>query len=141
MSVSVDIDLKDVLKDFAKFEKDVQKAVIDEVKITGFEIESLYKIAVPVDTGRLRSSIHTETAESNSFSYSDNQGQTFNGGFSQKPKNELETFVGSNVQYAAIIENNGGKGQKGKDALKQAAEQSIKGLPDRLSAIINRKAP
>lgn len=137
--ISIELDVKDILKDFKNFTPDVQKNVKDELRLSGLDIESAYKIAVPVDTGRLRSSIHNETKDFQNFVYADSTGQKFNGGFSLKAQNELEVLIGTNVEYSEIIEQQGGKNQVGQNALQQAFEQVSEKLPERLGKIIEDK--
>ena len=137
--ISIELDVKDILKDFKNFTPDVQKNVKDELRLSGLDIESAYKIAVPVDTGRLRSSIHNETKDFQNFVYTDSTGQKFNGGFSLKAQNELEVLIGTNVEYSEIIEQQGGKNQVGQNALQQAFEQVSEKLPERLGKIIEDK--
>jgi ribosomal protein L13E len=134
MSVKLELKADQLIKDFDRLTGEVQQAMIDELRVTGFMIESAYKIGVPVDTGRLRSSIHTEHSDQTSFSYSDSKGNTFNGslGFKLQP---TQVVVGTNVVYANKIEYKGGK-TKGKGALLTAFEAETKGLPQRLAELI-----
>ena len=131
----LELKIDGLVKKFDSLTEDIQQAMVDELRITGFMIESAYKIAVPVDTGRLRSSVHTEHSNMSSFSYSDSQGNTFNGslGYSLKP---TQVIVGTNVIYSGVIEYKGGKAGKGKRALLEAFEAETKGLPERLAKLI-----
>jgi hypothetical protein len=134
MSVKLELKADQLIKKFDGLTEEIQKAMIDELRVTGFMIESAYKIGVPVDTGRLRSSIHTEHSDQTSFSYSDSKGNTFEGslGYRLKP---TQVVVGTNVEYAEKIEYMGGK-TKGKGALLTAFEAETKGLPERLAKLI-----
>jgi hypothetical protein len=134
MSVKLELKADQLIKKFDSLTEEIQKAMIDELRVTGFMIESAYKIGVPVDTGRLRSSIHTEHSDQTSFSYSDSKGNTFEGslGYRLKP---TQVIVGTNVEYAQKIEYMGGK-TKGKGALLTAFESETKGLPERLAKLI-----
>jgi hypothetical protein len=134
MSVKLELKAGQLIKKFDSLNEEIQKAMIDELRVTGFMIESAYKIGVPVDTGRLRSSIHTEHSDQTSFSYSDSKGNTFEGslGYRLKP---TQVVVGTNVEYAEKIEYMGGK-TKGKGALLTAFEAETKGLPERLAKLI-----
>jgi hypothetical protein len=134
MSVKLELKADQLIKKFDGLTEVIQKAMIDELRVTGFMIESAYKIGVPVDTGRLRSSIHTEHSDQTSFSYSDSKGNTFEGslGYRLKP---TQVVVGTNVEYAEKIEYMGGK-TKGKGALLTAFEAETKGLPERLAKLI-----
>jgi len=131
MKVSINIAPESFIKKMRMLEGRYQKAIEKELGLTARDIESAYKIAVPVDTSRLRSSIHVET------------GNGTNGGgqnsFKPKPK-EGEIFVGSNVLYARIIERKGGK-TKGKDALLSAFNVFTRNLPTRIKSILGRIIP
>ena len=134
MSLKLELKADQLIKKFDSLTEEIQKAMIDELRVTGFMIESAYKIGVPVDTGRLRSSIHTEHSDQTIFTYSDSKGNTFEGslGYRLKP---TQVVVGTNVEYAEKIEYMGGK-TKGKGALLTAFEAETKGLPERLAKLI-----
>jgi hypothetical protein len=134
MSVKLELKVNKLVDKFDSMPEAIQRAMIDELRLTGFMIESNYKIAVPVDTGRLQSSIHTEHSDQTSYNYSDNRGNTYNGklGFNLKP---TQVIVGTNVEYASKIEYRGGK-TKGKRALLEAFEKETAGLPERLAKLI-----
>lgn len=57
----------------------------------------------PVVTGRYRSSIHIEQENSPAYSYTDKQGNTFDGSF-ETQADEGEILVGTNVNYASNVE-------------------------------------
>lgn len=134
MSIKLELKVDNLVKKFETMSEDVQKAMIDELRLTGFMVESTYKIGVPVDTGRLISSIHVEHSDIKSFNYSDNQGNTYNGyiGYDLKP---TQVIIGTNVEYATKIEKRGGK-RKGKAALLNAFKSETAGLPERLTKLI-----
>jgi hypothetical protein len=134
MKMKLELKVDKLVKEFDKMPDQIQKAMIDELRLTGLMIESSYKIAVPVDTGRLISSIHTEHSDIKSFNYSDREGNTYNGtlGYDLKP---TQVIVGTNVEYAQKIEYRGGK-TKGKAALLNAFESETRGLPERLAKLI-----
>lgn len=134
MSVKLELNIKGLVDKFDTMPEEIQKSMIHELRLTGFMIESNYKIAVPVDTGRLKTSIHTEHSDIRSFNYSDSKGSTYNGtlGFNLKP---TQVIVGTNVEYASKIEYKGGK-TKGKRALLEAFEKETAGLPERLAKLI-----
>jgi len=74
------------------------------IKGTALTIMSSAKRRAPVITGRYRSSIHIEAdGMPSAFSYTDENGNTFDGSFSEKP-GEGEYFVGTNVIYAGKVE-------------------------------------
>ena len=87
MSVKLEMKVNKLVDKFDSMPDEIQKAMIDELRVTGFMIESTYKIAVPVVTSRLQTSIHTEHADLKSYTYSDNKGNTYNGslGYNLKP--------------------------------------------------------
>jgi hypothetical protein len=134
MSVTLELKADQLVKKFDSLTTEVQQAMIDELRVTGFMIETAYKIGVPTVTARLKTSIHTEHSDQTSFSYSDSKGNTFNGslGFKLQP---TQVIVGTNVEYASKIEYQGGK-TKGKGALLTAFEAETKGLPQRLAELI-----
>lgn len=134
MSVKLELNIKGLVKKFDTMPEEIQKAMIQELRLTGFMIESKYKIAVPVDTGRLKTSIHTEHSDIRAFNYSDSKGNTYNGslGLSLKP---TQVVIGTNVIYASKIEYQGGK-TKGKAALLEAFEKETKGLSERLAKLV-----
>lgn len=161
MSVTVQVDLKDLLKDFSQYSEKVQTGVKNELGTTGREIETSYKIGVPVITSRLRSSIHTEDINFRRFAYNDKKGNSFDGSFTEKAGNELTVLVGTNVEYAGVIENGfsgivnvtsftrtrNGRAETvsahtrrmnrvGNNALKNAFELHTSGLRNRISKIL-----
>lgn len=94
----------------------------DELHKSGLTIETSAKQDTPVDTGRLRSSLHMESSEVNrSFTYSDQAGRSYSGKLSVMPK-PLEVYVGTNVEYAEKIHRTGGRGGKGEGFLVKAHE-------------------
>jgi hypothetical protein len=136
MSVGIAIDKREIanlVKDFDKLSLDIQKKMEDEIILSATEIESAYKIGVPVKKGRLISSIHLEHGRKIGFTYTDNDGNRYNGSFAVAPK-ENEVFVGSNVVYAEIIEERGGR-VKGLRALAQAFDAIVPAMIKRLENI------
>lgn len=112
------------------------KAMILEVALVDVETYAKNKVNIPVDTGRLRASIHTKyikkpepenkrtkakliSAQSESgqtiknsqltFNYRDNEGNEFDGTLSERP-DEWTVIVGTNVKYAKKINRTGGGG-------------------------------
>jgi phage gpG-like protein len=129
-----DIELKNLIQDIDQYSEEVKTRMIKELRVTGLMIESDYKIAVPVDTGRLRSSVHTKHSDYKRHSYKDATGQRYDGELSIEPKDN-QVVVGTNVVYAAKIEFEGGK-VKGQNALATAFEKNTRGLMDRLKKLI-----
>ena len=134
MSVKLELKVNKLVDKFETMPEEVQKAMIDELRLTGFMIETNYKIAVPVVTSRLQTSIHTEHSDLTSYSYTDNKGNTYNGSLNYNLK-PTQVIVGTNVEYASKIEYRGGK-TKGKRALLEAFEKETAGLPARLAKLI-----
>jgi len=98
MSVSVTIDAKKLMALPGAIAKAREQALED----TAGKIDRDAKRSAPVDTGRLRSSLHVERPGETSYAYS------WNGG-SDEGKIEVtvgvgERAVGSNVEYAAAQE-------------------------------------
>lgn len=139
MKVFVSIDAKDFIRNLRSLEKNYQKAINKEMGLTARDIESSYKKAVPLVLGRLRSSIHVESQATQGYSYTDKKGNTFDGTFSEKPK-DFERFIGSNVVYAPKIEFIGGT-DKGKGALSQAFDMHTRNLASRIKSILDRTLP
>jgi hypothetical protein len=130
-----DIEMKNILADFDNLATEIQDKIVDELRTTGFEIETTYKINVPLITARLKSSIHTEHSDFTRFAYTDKFGNRYDGTFFEKPANRKQVIIGSNVVYAPIIEIKGGK-TMGKDALQNAFDMHTKGLPERILKLI-----
>jgi hypothetical protein len=85
MSVSIEIDVKDIINDIEKYSLEVQKNIKLEIATTGREVETTYKQNTPLVTARLRSSIHTEDFGFRTFVYNDNNGIAYDGSFKEKP--------------------------------------------------------
>jgi hypothetical protein len=161
MSVSIEIDISKLESFLEKYSEDVRKEVSLELGITGREIETTYKQNTPLKTARLRSSIHTEDINFRRFAYNDNQGNSFDGSFKEKAKDDLTVFVGTNVQYAGVIERgfNGvvnvksftrtrqgrvetvsahtrNMNRQGNNALANAFELHTSGLKDRINKLL-----
>lgn len=102
-----DDSVKSLLKDLEKYGESQHKKTKDNLHESGINIESASKNRITadehVDTGRLRSSIHYESSTvNNNFRYSDDEGNSFDGSLGVNP-DELEVYVGTNVQYANKI--------------------------------------
>jgi len=119
-----------VLNELDKAGDEIIKALMEELLITALMVESGYKSHVLVDTGRLRSSIWTSHKGKTSYSYTDQQGKTYNGVLKEIPK-EQEIKIGTNVNYAIYVE------ERWKNyAMQKAFERETAGLQDRLKAIL-----
>lgn len=93
--------LTEAAEAFAKLgtigEKHLNKAM-QEMAAEG--VSAMKLAATPsVQTNRLRSSLHYETSDTRSYVYSDNQGQSFRGAFTERAR-RLEVVYGTNVEYA-----------------------------------------
>jgi len=91
------------LKEFAKqFEGDVGRLVLAHA----LDYQARVQRRTPVDTGRLRNSIHTipPGTKGEAFQYRDNQGRSFNGSLENAVTGKHEVIVGTNVEYATVIE-------------------------------------
>lgn len=139
MKVSATINATSLRDSLKRLDKRYQVAIDKEIGVTAREIESSYKVNVPLDTGRLRSSIHVETSGKKGYSYGDKRGNTYNGSFETKAELN-EAIIGTNVQYANIIEQRGGK-VKGQNALKNAFETHTKGIESRIARILKSEMP
>jgi hypothetical protein len=159
--VEFKINVGDFIKKINKMPEEVQGKMIDELRLTAYIIETSYKIAVPVITSRLKTSIHVEHSHIKSYNYSDNKGVSFDGytGYNLKP---TQVIIGTNVEYADVIEfgftgdvsvksfqrtsKNGNTHtvsahtrkmeRMGNNALKEAFEKETAGLPERLAKLI-----
>lgn len=141
--ISVNISDKEIqksLKILQRIPSATGNVAQDEMHKSGLNIETSAKQDVPVDTGRLRSSIHIESNKVNrSFSYSDKDGNTFSGKLSVDPR-PLEVYIGTNVEYAEKINRTGGKGGKGEGFLVKAHERERPFLIARLRKQIRKVA-
>lgn len=159
--VTAILDINPFFESIVKKTKEIENGLVKEIRTTGVMVESDYKKFTPVDTGRLRSSIHTQHSDYKSHSYSDKKGNRFDGELSTSP-DRYTVFVGTNVEYAPVIENgfNGTvtvKGhtrtnargtsfrvrsysrqmnRKGNNALQKAFDKNVSGLMDRLAKLL-----
>jgi hypothetical protein len=73
--------------------------------VIGEKAEELAKDETIVKTGRLRNSItHAVSGESKTFTYTDENGKSFTGGLNAPSDGDDAVYVGTNVEYAPIIE-------------------------------------
>ena len=100
MIITVKIDVSKGLKRFAKVRKDTLQKVKNAVKSAGFVTDRNAKKLAPVDTGRLRASIHPEFKDTASFTYTVPGVGTFSGKLDERPKDDFSVIIGSNVSYA-----------------------------------------
>lgn len=116
------IEMKDNTEEVLEAIKKAKKAALTAI---GNEAEGFAKSDpnMPVKTGRARNSITwaTKEKEGQSFSYSDNEGNSFTDTIGTGA-DEDSVYIGSNVEYFPIIEN-GGVGRAGHHILRNAASQ------------------
>jgi hypothetical protein len=90
--MQVKVDYSHVLDNFPALSTKIRQLLRDAMIETALaDVESPAKRQCRVDTGRLRTSIHTEYYGS----YGD---------LSERPPNELTVHVGTNVEYAVYVE-------------------------------------
>lgn len=100
--------LKDELKNL---DESIRKDVFETIEAMAFAyIETPAKQNVPVDVGRLKNSITTFTAKKKTFNYTDNQNNSYDGRLKSVNPSGYEVYVGTNVEYAEKIHENGGGG-------------------------------
>lgn len=129
------LEVSDFIKSLENLSEEIEQKMVLELRVTGAMIETDYKMNVPVDTGRLRSSIHLQHSDFKRYVYSDRKGQNFDGTFKMDDDNKFTVYVGTNVEYAPKIEYEGGK-VMGKNALETAFEKNTNGLIQRLEKLI-----
>lgn len=96
------VDVKDYSKEAMSAYNQARERSLE---IIGLKAEEYAKGECRVDTGRLRNSItHALSGESTSFSYTDDNGKSYNGGISAPDDGDSAVYVGTNVEYAPIIE-------------------------------------
>lgn len=107
---------REVFRHLGKVSNEIRQKIKHELITTALtDIETPAKQQVPVDTGRLRSSIHT-------VQFLD--------------KSNLTVEVVASVRYARKIHRTGGKGGKGQGYLIKNLEKAKPGLKARLQKIV-----
>lgn len=124
--ITVKVDVSKGLMRFKRIRKDKLNEIKSAVKIAGFNTDRIAKKLAPVDTGRLRSSIHPEFKDTASFTYTVPGVGTFSGKLDEKPKNDFSVIVGSNVTYAEKQENKHHFLEKGAKIAGRGFENDIK---------------
>lgn len=133
IDLKITFNAKDVIKKTKLYSDRVLKEAKDELMTTALEIETEAKKGSPVDTGRLRSSVHVITKNTDSYTYKDKRGNNFNGAVNGTGAdlNKLRLSVGTNVVYSPI--------QEAKNMfLRDAINKKGKGLVKRISDILNK---
>jgi hypothetical protein len=73
--------------------------------VIGGKAEEYAKKEVVVKTGRLKNSItNAISGESKTFTYTDKEGKSYTGGLNAPDDGDSAVYVGTNVEYAPIIE-------------------------------------
>jgi HK97 gp10 family phage protein len=137
--VSISIDQKEVakvLKNFKKYGVKAEKDANISVLETAFLIESDAKRNTPVQTNRLRSSIHVQQKDDTVYRYTDKKGKSYNGTLRIDLKKD-EVAVGSNVEYAPFIEF-GTKHMSAQPYLFPAFRKNMKKLVIKLKAKLSK---
>lgn len=106
---------KDLVQSTVKIEKDLLASAKDVINQALLAIETQAKEYAPVDTGRLRSSIHAVgVGIADRHRYADDEGRSYDGALIDGKTNEGSNMgmVGTNVEYAPEQEfgSEGGKG-------------------------------
>jgi phage gpG-like protein len=138
--------IKQLLKEFPR---EVSKEIYNTALV---DVESFMKTKtnIPVDTGRLRASIHTKRIGKPNHQYTDREGNSYNGTITGQVSRE-QVIVGTNVEYAEYINDFGGGGQfsrrtvkgakrpkgYGKEFFDKAVANGEKRLIERMEKLIN----
>jgi len=112
MSVQMTVtNINDLQNELNNLEDKLKKEVYETIiAMSRVEIETVAKRAVPVDTGRLKSSIMTLTEKRKTYTYTDRQGNSYDGKLKTEQPIGYEVMVGTNVEYAVHIHEKGGGG-------------------------------
>lgn len=142
VSVSGFRELQSQLKQLQQRFPDEVKAMIFEVALVDVETYAKDETGIPVDTGRLRASIHTKylrkpkkpintgSADKSvdhsqmTYIYKDDEGNTFDGTLTPQP-DEYSVIVGTNVKYAKKINRQGGGGANSRRKLPKGQGQAF----------------
>ena len=104
--ITVKLDTTEAVAKIKAYQSGKVGALEKLIKETAFRIHELaVKPPIPVDTGRLRASIHPVFHGGGSYKYTDKPGRAFDGTLREKPSNPLEAIVGTNVEYAFDVES------------------------------------
>lgn len=138
--------IKQLLKEFPR---EVSKEIYNTALV---DVESFMKTKtnIPVDTGRLRASIHTKRIGKPNHQYTDREGNSFNGTLTGQVSRD-EVIVGTNVEYAEYMNERGGGGPNsrrtvrgakrpkgyGKGFFDKAVANGEKRLIERMEKLIN----
>ena len=104
--IKVKLDTTEAVAKIKAYQSGMEEKLVKLVKETGFRIHRLaVKPPIPVDTARLKSSIHPVFHGGGSYKYTDDMGRAFDGSLKEKPANPFEVIVGTNVEYAFDVES------------------------------------
>lgn len=134
IKVKFKLDATQFFKKLKLYSDKVMKEAEQEVFDTGLLIESDAKqesFGMPIDTGRLKNSIHVVTQPSESFKYQDDEGKSYDGSLNGTGANKakLTVAVGSNVEYAEFQNNK-------HDFIHKATENNRKEFESRIKKIL-----
>lgn len=118
------VGVKAVVDFMGSYEKDVTTEIRNAINTSAINIDREAKLKVPVDTGRLRSSIHpvpTSTFDAET----------------QLKSGELEAYVATNVEYAEHVEQ--GYGQPAQPYLFPAYESERPELVKRIEGVLRER--
>ncbi len=104
--------MRELLTQIYTTQKLFPREVREEIYNTAFvDVESfIKKNDIPVDTGRLRASFYTKTTWNPTHEYSDRSNNSFDGTLSERVDKD-SVVVGSNVEYAELMNERGGGGE------------------------------
>lgn len=130
--------IQDLINQIAKEMPDEVASTILEVAHVDIETFAKKEADIPVDTGRLRASIHTKYTRKPSigaaarlpipqtqerYTYTA-EGEAFDGTL-QTPAGKLTVIVGTNVEYAKKINREGGGGKNSRSQLPKGTGQGF----------------
>lgn len=100
----VEIEMRE-LQDLFGWLAEAGLAIQEEILKHAFEAERRIAMRTPVKTGRAKNSWHTvKPGESDSYTYQDDHGNTFDGTLQDGHAGPFEAIVGSNVIYMIALE-------------------------------------
>ena len=125
-------DIKKMMKSVIEISGEVTKEMADVINQGMLAIETRAKEFSPVDTGRLRSSIHAVNfAQADNYQYEFGDGTL---GVARSNDGKPAAFVGTNVEYA-LAQELGEEGTKAKKFLTRATEEIRPKLVEELNKI------
>ena len=130
-------ELNDIMRRFQRYNGDTQRKIDIEIKKSALRISTKAKVLSPVNTGRLRSSIHwLFKGMKTNYRYTDSEGNTFTGDLGIEVKRGA--VVGTNVNYAESVENGDVRTKNGRQPfLKPAYQQDMPKLLEGIKRIFN----